>query len=129
MVEEPCRACSHPPCNRNGKRWLNVPFLGMGVIIDENKRDFVTEDSDWQLFVQIVFRVDHQREPTSLRQRIKDNRQWSWYQFHNYTAFHAVCDKCGAVMQCGWTPTCTSAYRHQQRANLLTWCGFEVPEI
>ena len=90
--------------------------------------DFVTEDSDWQSFVQIVFRQDYQFEPRDLRQRIRDNPQWRWYQFKTHAVFHAVCNECGAVMQCAWAPTNTSGWRYQQRANLLTFCGFEVPE-
>ena len=72
--------------------------------------------------------------PRGLRQRIKNRPHWCWYKIapkgSGYRGFHAVCNiKCGAVMQCAWTPASTRGWKDHQRANLLAFCGLEVPEV
>ena len=109
----------------------------LGFHIDPANRivfNFGDPDPAWQSFVQIVFGQEVQEcEPRDLRQRIRDNPQWCWYQmeirYTVYCGFLAVCNECGAVMKCGWTPTSTPGWRDLQRAKLLTWCGCRVPEL
>ena len=130
---DPCRPqCGHPTCNWNGQLWRSQHDMGC-QIHDWNRKEFATHDADWQSFVQIMFYHDYEPEPRGLRERIKGRPHWIWYKMatHNagYRGYHAVCTVCGAVMQCAYTPSSTRGWRDHQRANLLQFCGFPVPEL
>ena len=125
-------------CNGKGEFYMNQHELGFHIH-PANRIVFNFGDADpaWQSLIQIVFGNDGEYEPEGLRQglrqRIRDNPQWRWYFMEirdwGYCGFLAVCEECGAVMKCGWTPTSTRGWRDHQRARLLTWCGCPVPEL
>ena len=92
--------------------------------------------SELQSMEAIVFGQDDEVSYSSsdLRRTLKmihKSNQVTWYIMathgSGYRGYQGICNFCGAVMWCAWTPRSTRGWRDDQRANLLAFLGLEVP--
>ena len=62
---------------------------------------------------------------------VHERDQVTWYVMaprgSGYRGYQGICNLCGAVMRCAWTPRSTRGWRDHQRANLLSFLGLQVP--
>ena len=69
-----------------------------------------------------------------LEQKIISTRQellWSQMATHKskYRGWHVQCKECGRFAEAVWTPGSTTGWKDQQRAEILSFFGVQVPEI
>ena len=128
-----CDGCLHKAQNWNGQPWPKLHVIGL-QIHDSNRRD-IGSDSELQSMETIVFGQDGEvsypsRDFTRTMKKIHKEKQVTWYVMATkagYRGYQGICNFCGAVMWCAWSPRATRGWRDHQRANLLAFLGLEVP--
>ena len=129
-----CDGCLHKALNWNGEPWPKLHNIGL-QIHDSNRRD-IGSDSELQSMESIVFGQDSEVSyPSSdfrrILKMIHKSKQVTWYIMathgSGYRGYQGICNFCGAVMWCAWTPRSTRGWRDHQKANLLAFLGLEVP--
>ena len=131
--------CCGYGCLHNVQSWNGVPWLNMHVIGLQfhawNQCEVFTGPSI-QYMEAVVFGQDGLHAPSGLSRRLKvvhHRNEVTWYimdcKGSKYCGLQGICNICGVVMWCAWSPTSTRGWRDHQRANFLAFLGLEVPEF
>ena len=124
--------CLHRVINWNGQPWPKLHAIGL-QIHDWNRRDIYT-DPQIQSMESTVFGQDGIYTQSNLSKTLKivhARKQVTWYRMDckksGYRGFQGICNICGAVMWCAWSPRSTRGWRDHQKANLLAFLGLQIP--